>query len=366
MAFILTFLGKGDIDCTTVAIATAKKYALLGKKVLLVQQNSSPLFSLQLGETVTNDVSEISPNLSVIQLQSSKLLENLWEKIKELESKYLRSPIINNIFAQELGLLPGMDSALALNYLREQDESNNYDVIIFDGNSGFDTLRMFGIPDIASWYIRRVRNLLENSDIVKTLSPFVQPVTSAVLNVSWSAENFVQQPTDEANQILEKGKKAIHNPARVCAFLVTNSSSSAIAHSKYLWGSAQQVNLTVGGVLVNQNPITETLSNEFKPLNVVSIPTLSSDNWNPLIEALPDFQAWGMKAPSPVEIDTQKREVKIFLPGFEKKQVKLSQSGPEITISAGDQRRNIALPSPLKGQSVKGAKFEDAYLIISL
>lgn len=366
MAFILTFLGKGGIGCTTTAIASAKKYARLGKKVLLVVQDSTPSFPLQIGVEVKSTITEISPNLDAIQLQSSQLLENSWEELKKLEAKYLRSPILNNIFAQELALLPGMDDALTLNYLREQDQSGKYDVIIYDGKSSLNVVRMFGIPETLSWYIRRMRNLLENSDIVKTLSPFVQPVTSAVLNVSWSADNFAEQPSNEANQILDQGKNAVNDPSRVSAFLITNSTPESITTARYWWGSAQQIGLTVGGVLLNQREITPEIETAFNLLTINSIPNINSDNLEELSTALPDFQKQAIKAPKPLIIDTNNREVRIFLPGFDKKQVKLSQSGPEITISAGDQRRNIFLPPPLKGQSVKGAKFQDAYLIVSL
>jgi len=366
MAFILTFLGKGGIGCTTVAIAAAKKYASLGKKVLLIIQDSTPSVSLLMGMDVTSTITAISPNLDVIQLQSSLLLENSWEELKKLETKYLRSPILNNIFPQELALLPGMDDALALNYLREQDNSNKYDVIVYDGKSSLNTVRMFGIPETLSWYIRRVKNLLENSDIVKALSPFVQPVTSAVLNMSWSADNFADQPTNEANQILDQGKSAINNPQRLAAFLVTNSQADSLLTARYWWGGAQQIGLTVGGVLLNQREITPEIETAFNLLTINSIPDARSSTIDEIAETLPDFQKQALKAPSPLTIDTSNREIKIFLPGFDKKQVKLSQSGPEITISAGDQRRNILLPPPLKGQSVKGAKFQDAYLVVTL
>ncbi|BAQ66658.1 ArsA family ATPase [Geminocystis sp. NIES-3709] len=366
MVFIVTFLGKGGIGCTTTAIATARKYASLSKKVLLVVQDSTPSVSLMMGVEVKSTITEISSNFDAIQLQTSQLLENSWEELKKLEAKYLRSPILNNIFAQELALLPGMDDALALNYLREQEQTGKYDVIVYDGKSSLNTLRMFGIPETLSWYIRRVKNLLENSDIIKALSPFVQPVTSAVLNVSWSSDNFADEPTNEANQILDQGKNAINNPGKVAAFLITNSTPESIATARYWWGSAQQIGLTVGGVLLNQREITPEIENAFNLLTINSIPDISSTNLGELSSALPDFQKQALKAPSPLTIDTNNKEVKIFLPGFDKKQVKLSQSGPEITISAGDQRRNILLPPPLKGQSVKGAKFQDAYLVVSL
>lgn len=366
MAFILTFLGKGGIGCTTTAIATAKKYANLGKKVLLVVQDSTPSLSLLMGVEVASTITEISNNLSAIQLQSSLLLENAWEELKKLETKYLRSPVLNNIFAQELALLPGMDEALALNFLREQDQSGKYDIIVYDGKSSLHTVRMLGIPETLSWYIRRVKNLLENSDIIQALSPFIQPLSSAILNVSWSADNFAQQPTNEANQILDQGKTVVNDPHRMAAFLITNDTPESIVTARYWWGSAQQVGLTVGGVLLNQREITPEIEESFPLLTINSIPDIQRENIEELSASLPDFQKQALKAPSPLTIDTDKREIRIFLPGFEKKQVKLSQSGPEITISAGDQRRNILLPIPLKGQPVKGAKFQDAYLIVSL
>jgi arsenite-transporting ATPase len=84
-----------------------------------------------------------------------------------------------------------------------------------------------------------------------------------------------------------------------------------------------------------------------------------------LIDALPNFVAQAVQAPKPIEVDVQTRQVRLFLPGFDKKQVKLTQYGPEVTVEAGDQRRNIFLPPALSGRSITGAKFQNNYLIIS-
>jgi len=106
MAFILTFLGKGGVGSTTMAIASAHSYTQQGKKVLLAVQDSSPCFSALLGKDVGKEVTEIVPNLNAIRLHSSKLLEDSWEKVEELEKKYLRSPILKIFMVQNLVYYP--------------------------------------------------------------------------------------------------------------------------------------------------------------------------------------------------------------------------------------------------------------------
>ncbi|MCL1472492.1 ArsA family ATPase [Argonema antarcticum] len=388
MSLILTFLGKGGTGRTTVAIAAAKQLASQGKRVLLAGQGTDPVLSLILGATLGPDPQELATNFQGVQFQTAQLLERSWEEIKQLEAQYLRTPIVKEVFGQELGVLPGMDSALALNALREYDTSGKYDAIVYDGTGDQTMLRMLGMPEIVSWYIRRFRNLFLNSDLGKTVSPFIQPVASAVLNVNWGEDNFAQ-PTNQVNNLLDQGKDAVANPNRMAAYLVTTGDPTAVATAKYLWGSAQQIGLTVGGVILNQATMADTVAAEvaqnlaqvyetfdretaaidivtaeFAPLSAIAIPTRTGGDWQPLINAMPDFRQ-AYRAPKPIEIDIPARQVRLFLPGFDKKQVKLTQNGPEVTIEAGDQRRNIFLPPQLSGQSVKGAKFQNSYLTIS-
>jgi arsenite-transporting ATPase len=365
MALILTFLGKGSSDRTKIAIAAAKLLASQGKRVLLAGQ-PEPAMSILLGVTVGPEPQEIAANLQVVQFQTGVLLERNWEEVKKLEAQYLRTPILKDIYGQELAVLPGMDSALALNAIRQYDESGKYDAIIYDGSGDSSTIRVLGMPESVSWYVRRFRQLFINSDLGKGISesPFIQPLISTFFNVNWVTDNF-SQPTNQVNNLLDKGKAALADPKRIAAFLVTTNDRVEVATARYFWGSAQQVGLIVGGVLQVSSDTSVNLTQEFAPLPVSIIPEAKADEWQPLIDALPNFAAQAVQAPKPIEIDVNTRQVRLFLPGFDKKQVKLTTFGPEVTVEAGDQRRNIFLPPALSGKAVTGAKFQNQYLIIS-
>jgi anion-transporting ArsA/GET3 family ATPase len=361
MALILTFLGRGSTSRTKIAIATAKKFASQGKRTLLAG-GAEPAMSTLLGTSLSTEATELSPNLQAVQFQTGVLLEKGWEEVKKLEAQYLRTPILKEVFGQELAFIPGLESALALNAIRQYDQSGKYDVIIYDGAGDSSTLRMVGLSESLSWYVRRFRQLFANSDLGRSISesPLIQPLVSSFFNINWTSDNF-SQPANLANNFLDQAKVILSDPKRVAAFLVTSDDPVEVATARYLWGASQQVDLTVGGV-IKVGTGESNLSEEFAPLNITNV---AVDNWQGMMDALPDFATQAIQAPKPIEIDINARQVRLFLPGFDKKQVKLTQYGPEVTIEAGDQRRNIALPPALSGKPVTGAKFQNSYLIIS-
>jgi anion-transporting ArsA/GET3 family ATPase len=366
MAFILTFLGKGGVGKTTIAIAAAHRLAAQGKRVLLASQDASPGFGLILGQSlggqsVGPDPIATTQGFDAVVLQSTVLLERAWEELKVLEGKYLRTPFFKGVYGQELGILSGMDSALALNAIRGWD--SQYDAIVYDSPSSPEVLRMLGMPEIVSWYVRRFRQVFIDSDLGKTLSPFIPPVAAAVLNLNLATDNFAQ-PTAEINGLLNQGIAKLADPNQTIAYLVTTGDPIAQATAQYLWGSAQQVGLCVGGVMsVPQVDGSIGSLDGFGTLPIVPVPH-DSNPWHQLSAALPDFTQNGT-VPRSVQIDKPGRKVALYLPSFDKTQVKLTQYGPEITIEAGDQRRNVFLPVELSGLPVAGAKFQDGYLIIS-
>jgi anion-transporting ArsA/GET3 family ATPase len=174
MAFILTFLGKGGVGKTTLAIAAAKRYAAENRRVLLVTQDTSPGFGITLGAAVGNQPQSIGPGLDVVQLQTAQLLEQSWEELKKLEAQYVRTPFFKNVYGQELGVLPGMESALVMNEIRRYQ--TQYDVIVLDGLGNQETLRMLGMPEVFSWYVRRFRQVFIESDLGRAIGPFLPPI----------------------------------------------------------------------------------------------------------------------------------------------------------------------------------------------
>lgn len=365
MALILTFLGKSSTARTKIAIAAAMKQAREGKRVLLAG-NSEPAMQILLGTTLSNEPQEVAPNLQAVQFHASTLLESNWDEVKKLEAQYLKTPFLKDVYGQELAVLPGMDAALALNAVRQYDESGKYDTIVYDGSGDSTTLRLLGLPESLSWYVRRFRQVFANSDLGKAISesPLVQPLIGTFFNINWTSDNF-SQPTNMANNLLDKGKAALADPKRIAAFLVTNDDPVEIASARYLWGSAQLVGLTIGGVILTGAVSNPTLQEQFEPLTITTVNDATEGQWQSMVDTLPDFVAQATQAPRPMELDTGARQVRLFLPGFDKKQVKLTQYGPEVTIEAGDQRRNILLPPPLSGKPITGAKFQNGYLIIS-
>lgn len=148
------------------------------------------------------------------------------------------------------------------------------------------------------------------------------------------------------------------DPRKAMAILTTRSDRVSQAVALQWWGAAQPIGLRVGAVLASESSGLDDLKRDFAPLPVFSLSSAASDS------VLPSFDVLN-HAPEPLSIDLQARQIRLFLPGLAKEAVKLSQSGPEITIEAGDQRRNLRLPVALQGRAVTSARFQEQSLILS-
>ncbi len=362
MTLIITFLGKGGTGRTTVAIAAAHKLSAEGKRVLLISQEAGPALTMLLGAEV---------GFEVLQLQTTTLVDENWEKLKSAEAQYLRDPFFKAVYGQELSIIPGMDDFLALNAIREKTESRQYDVIVHDGAGNQASLRMWGAIGGIDWYFRRFKKVFQDSQFYRSISPFIAPITGAILSSGMSGDIWSQPESQGLEDMVAKGKAMVRDPMQLRAYVVTTADEVAVAQGKYLWSAAQQIGLSVVGTFVNSpsDSVSADLPEQaiaaFAPLPTTTLPYSSGDRrWQTLAQSLPALTE-PVDVPSAMSVDTSSSTVKLFLPGFDKTQVKLTQYGPEVTVEAGDQRHNLSLPPALKGRSVSGAKFQDGYLIIS-
>ncbi|MEM6835254.1 MAG: ArsA family ATPase [Cyanobacteria bacterium P01_C01_bin.120] len=361
MSQILTFLGQSRTACAIASIAMARQLAQQGNRVLWLTQDSGPLPAALWGQALVTEATALGPNLWTLQLQAAKLLEQSWDVVKGLEAQYLRNPLLKQVFGQELVVLPGMEDALTLDAIRVLYDSQTYDYLVYDAVSGKASLRMWGLPEQMDWYIRRFQKVLAESELARALSPFIQPIAGAVLNISGSQDSM-NQPIQQARDFLAAGRQAVQSAQHCLGFLVTTAAPADVEMARYLWGSAQQIGMTVGGAIAYDASVPDQ---SLASIPSQSCPRLTDDNWEPLMTAMPNLAAAVQNAPAPVVINEVEKQVKLFLPGFTKAEIDLTQYGPEVTVTAGDVRRNLFLPTSLKNRSVQGAKFQEDYLILS-
>ncbi|MEM6436264.1 MAG: ArsA-related P-loop ATPase [Cyanobacteria bacterium P01_D01_bin.115] len=364
MPQILTFLGQSRSACAIASVAFARQLAQQGARVLWLTQDSGPLPSTLWGRPLATAAQPAGANLWTLQLQATTLLESSWDVVKGIEAQYLRDPLLKQVFGEELVILPGMADALTLDAMRGFYDGGNYDYLVFDGLSSQAALRMWGLPEQLDWYLRRFQKVLAESQLAQTLAPFIQPIAGSVLNLSRGTASL-DQPVQQARSFLEAGRRVVQSAQQLLGFLVVTDDAADVDMARYLWGSSQQIGLTVGGAIAYATAGSGVADQAFAPLSLQRLPGLTGDDWQPLMAALPSLSAAVQTAPAPVVIDEVAQQVRLFLPGFTKADINLTQYGPEVTITAGDQRRNLMLPAALKNRSIQGAKFQEDALILS-
>ncbi|WP_218081210.1 Get3/ArsA fold putative tail anchor-mediating ATPase NosAFP [Anthocerotibacter panamensis] len=353
MSKTLVFLGTDGIRESLLALASARRAAQAGSRVLLIGQQASDLLGGVFDHPLKGDPIEVEPNLWVTQARTTSYLERSWNRIRGLEEEYLRTPFFKNVYGQELGVIPGFDELFLLLALRDWDLQ--YDVMVLHLSSDQSVLRLLAAPDQLAWYTRRFQEAFRSSPLSLALSPFLEPITRAVMAGSVNSQQL-GQTGGQLTDLLQRAQQAARK--QVVLFLVTDHDPLRVRQAQRLWGSAELFELQVAGVL---DVGAKALTHPFDPLPVERI-GLPQDwkQWE-----IPDFSQFPIR-PAGLAVDSRLLTVRVFLPGFDKKEIELSQDGPELTLRVADQRRNLLLPPAFQGRRVRGAKFVEGALLISL
>ncbi|CAL5419105.1 unnamed protein product [Camellia sinensis] len=391
---LVTFLGKGGSGKTISSIFAAQHYAMAGLKTCLVIQSQDPTADYLLNCKIGTSPITCNNNLSAVRLETTKMLLEPLNRLKQADARLnmTQGVLEGVVVGEELGVLPGMDSifsALALqrlvgfsrNVAQRNRQEDKFDVIVYDGISTEETIRMIGATSKARLYLKYFRSLAEKTDLGRLAGPSLlrfadEAISSSTrgsqLNGKMSAEIW-----DDLEQTLE--------PSRFGCYLVMdpNSPTSVNSALRY-WGCTIQAGAQVSGAFGTVSPSSrvesmETVEKNFSPLPYSLIPTISmepSRNWNEILlneiskdaqELLSVQTSHNIPIVPSVRFDPAKKSVTLFMPGFDKSEIKLYQfrGGSELLVEAGDQRRVIHLPSQIQGK-VGGAKFTDRSLIITM
>lgn len=277
-------------------------------------------------------------------------------------------------------------SALALGNLVKflPGESNNarpdFDIIVYDSNSSDETLRLIGATERARWYLKYVRDLAEKTDIGRLTAPSLLKLAyeSARLNSGSSNGKTSIEIWNDVESILEKTSASFTDSSKFGCYIVMDPSRTTSVHAAIrYWGCAVQAGSEISGALMfgpNSSIGIKEAVDEISPLPFALVPYIhigSSVNWDASISSLgqdvKELFSVRKSLESSVRFDARQKTVTLFMPGFNKSEIKLYQyrGGTELLVEAGDQRRIIHLPSAMQGK-VGGAKFTGRNLVVTL
>ncbi|KAF9595314.1 hypothetical protein IFM89_038466 [Coptis chinensis] len=381
---LVTFLGKGGSGKTTSAVLVAQFYANAGLKTCLVTHSQDPTVEYLMGCKIGTSPTMLLGPLNQLKQADARLK--------------LTQGVLEGVVGEELGVLPGMDSifaALELNQFvgflgmtatkRNQPQSK-FDIIIYDGVSNEETLRMIGMTEKARWYLKYLRNIAEKTDVGRLTAPSLLRLVDEVLRLNGTGGlrlngKMSGEIWDDIDRILERASGSFLEPSKFgCYLMIDPNSPTSVKSALRYWGCAIQSGAQVSGAfgLTTKQSCAESaemIHKSFSPLPSAFMPYLSTNSpidfdavvFREDLQHLLSTAASSGKVQSSVEFNHTKKSVTLFIPGFDKSEIKLYQyrGGSELLVEAGDQRRVIRLPSSIQGK-VGGAKFTDKSLLITM
>jgi arsenite-transporting ATPase len=383
MVRILVYTGKGGVGKTSVAAATAILCAARGYRTIVlstdIAHSLSDAFDRQLGPEPT----ELAPNLHGQEPDVYYNIQRYWRSIQNYVAELFAWRGLDEVMAEEMTVLPGMDELGNLLWIADHVESGAYDVIVVDAAPTGETLRLLSLPEASRWWIERI------APIGRRVSRLGRPMLERVLGLP--------VPRDEvfaaAERLLARlgdVHRLLSDPDRTSVRITLALDKLSVAEARrsftyfHLFGYPSDLVICNRVLPADSGPYFAQLrtaqqgylpivEQEFGPVPVRTVPQFDHemvgvDRLREIAEAL-----FGEGDPTDVHYRGEPYRVhredgnyvlQVALPFTSKEELHLSRKRDELVLQVGGWRRTLMLPRALIDAPTQGAKMDDGTLRI--
>ena len=380
-ARILLFTGKGGTGKTTCAAATALHAARQGYKTLVLSSDPAHSLADALDQELGPEPQEIVENLFAQEVDLYYSMKKYWGNMRELMLTVFKWQGVDQVAAEELAALPGMNEGSVLLWLEQFEREGDYDLIIVDSAPTGETLTLLTLPQVTQWWLSKAFPFQKLA--VKSVGFGVRKTTGIPLDKGY----------DELDTIfgqLEAIQAVLADHQRTSVRLVMNPEKMVIDEARRAYTYLQLYGYGVDAAIVNrvlpddasggdfferyraaQQEYLDEIEHSFGALPILQVPHLGHEVFG---TDLLDQLGEGMYAdrdPADVFYDEPTYRVRsengtytidIRLPFTDAEDVTAQQFGDELVVQVKNQRRNYALPNFISYYTLTYSELADGWL----
>ena len=388
---IIFFAGKGGVGKTSVAAATGIKVAEAGHRTVIMSLDAahslSDIFDLDKKSLIDQDrgsLTKIRKNLWIQELDIQEEIEKNWGDIHKYLSTLLNTTGLDEILAEELAILPGMEEVSLLLHINRYARTKKFDVILLDCAPTGESLRFISIPTTLDWYIKKIFK------IERAIVRYARPLAKRLYDVPLPGEDYF-----EAIEFLFERLRGVDeilvDPEITTVRLITNPEKIGLKETQRAFMYFSLYKMSIDAIIMNRvlpDSVSETYFSGWKksqkdyikkaeayfspiplfPVNLFKGEVLGFDS----LKALAD-QIYKEKNPLERFFDGEpysfvkangKYQLRVKLPFISKEDVDLNKISDELIIRVGSFKRHIMLPRQVAASNSVKAKLDGEYLSV--
>lgn len=381
---IILFSGKGGVGKTTLAAATAVRAASLGHRTLVMSTDAAHSLGDSLAMKIGSEPTRVADNLDAMEIDVHHELEREFGPIRNFLTKFFKGQGLDEVVADEMAVLPGMEELFSLLRVAELAHSRSYDLLLVDCAPTGETLRMLAAPDVLRFYFRKifpVQRLL-----VRTVRPVAPLVTSVPL-----PEDDVFVAVKRLYERIERLDPLLRDPKVTSIRIVLALEKMVVAESERLFTYLGLYGYSVDAVIANrvlpeafkgayfdrwartQAVHMKRVREGFSSMPILESPLRDDEVMGTALLGEVADAVYGRRDPISVFHTSRPPKVEkrgdgyVFsfdLPFASSDRVGAYAAGDELSVTIDNWRRNIVLPRSLAGREVKEARLRNGRLSV--